>query len=235
MASRIKPGSSASICAILGCGKPTMRAAGEGLASLHCRRHIEHRARHGSFLHRSYRASELAPYLKAATSYIAPRLQTDPHIKEAVLRLALLLEQSPYEIATRLRGLRAKVRADIAFGRLRKKGTKPERLLAVHLAITALIEEDPASHRAEEFRLVQVAKALHRIQSGYHRVWPHQDQNGRIVRIELHKFARSSGRVLRIMGQRVEELCEWATAEHTRGVLALKVRRYGRHPALPPA
>lgn len=151
------------------------------------------------------------------------------------MRLALLLEQSPYEIATRLRGLRAKTRADIAFGRLRKKGVKPERLLAVHLAITVLIEENPASHRVKEFRLVQVAKALHRLASGYHRTWPHQDRNGRMVRIELHKFPRSSGRVLRTMGKRVEELCEWATAKHTAGVLALKVKRYGRHPALPSA
>ncbi|WP_315742426.1 MULTISPECIES: hypothetical protein [unclassified Bradyrhizobium] len=147
-------------------------------------------------------------------------------------RAALLLQQSPYEIATRLRGLSTKTRAEIAFGRLRKKGIKPERLLAIHLAITALIEEDPGSHRVKEFRLVQVAKAVHRLASGYHRVWPQQDKNGRTFRVELHAYARSTGRVLRHIGQMIEERCEWATAKHVAGVMALKVKRYGRHPAL---
>ena len=129
----------------------------------------------------------------------------------------------------------AKQRAQIALGRLRKAGIKPERLLVIHIAITALIEEDPGSHRTKEFRLVQTAKAVHRLASGYHRVWPHQDQKGRTVRIELHKYPRSSGRVLRLLGEMIEEQCEWATERHLAGVLALKVKRYGNHPALPKA
>ncbi|WP_244481653.1 hypothetical protein [Bradyrhizobium pachyrhizi] len=154
-------------------------------------------------------------------------------IKDTVMHLALLLEQSPFEIATRLRGMSAKARASIAFGRLRKKAVKPERLLAIHIAITALVEEDPRPHRVKEFRIVQVAKALHRLASGHHVV--HELYIGdRRHRSELHKFPRSSGRVLRIMGQRVEDICEWATAEHMAAVLALKVKRYGRHPGLPP-
>jgi hypothetical protein len=212
-----------------------MRAAGNGLAAQHCKRHVEHKARHGSHWHRSYRAEELKGYLAAAKSYINPRLQTDPHIKDAVARLTALLEQSPYEIATRLRGLPAKTRSVIAFGRLRKRGIQPERLLSIHLGITALIEEDPGSHRVREFRLVQTAKAVHRLASGYHRVWPQQDQKGRTFRIELHAYARSTGRVLRFIGQAIEERCEWATEKHLAGVLALKVKRYGRHPALPKA
>jgi hypothetical protein len=204
------------------------------MASFHCKRHVEHKARHGSHWHRSYRADELKPYVAAATSYIRPRLETDRSIKEAVAQLALLLQESPYDIVTRLRGLSPKLRAGIAFGRLRKRGIKPERLLAIHLAVTALIEEDPGSHRVKEFRLVQVAKAAHRLASGYHRVWPQQDKNGRTFRIELHAYARSTGRVLRLIGQAIEERCEWATEKHVDGVLALKVKRYGTHPALHP-
>ncbi|MCA1397222.1 hypothetical protein I6F38_13220 [Bradyrhizobium sp. BRP56] len=160
-------------------------------------------------------------------------MHADTFIKDAVMHLALLLEQSPFEIATRLRGMSAKARAAIAFGRLRKKGVKPERLLAVHIAISTLIEEDPRPHRVKEFRLVQVAKALHRLASGHHVVNELYIRD-RKHRSELHKFPRSSGQVLRIMGQRVEDICEWATAEHMAAVLALKVRRYGRHPGLPP-
>jgi len=160
-------------------------------------------------------------------------LETDAVIKQSVAGLALRLESAPYEIATRLTGLPAKTRADIAFGRLHKAGIKPERLLAIHLAILALIEEDPGSHRVKEFRLVQVAKAVHRLASGYHRKWPFQDNSGRMRTIELHKFPRSSGRVLRIIGQLIEQHCELAAEEHLDGILALKVRRYGKHPSLP--
>lgn len=219
-------------CSVPGCRQPTMRSAGIGLAFFHCKRHVEHKARHGSHWHRSYRAGELKPYLAAATSYIRPRLEIEREIREAVGRSAILLEQSPYEITTRLRGLSSRARSDIAFGRLRKKSVKPERLLAIHLAIATLIEEDPGSHRTKEFRIVQVAKAAHRLASGYHRTWPHQDKNGRNVKIELHAYARSTGRVLRLIGQAIEECCEWATEKHLDGVLALKVKRYGRHPAL---
>jgi hypothetical protein len=210
-----------------------MRSAGIGLAIFHCERHVEHKARHGSHWHRSYRAEELKPYLVAATSYIRPRMEADRTIKDAIAGLNAIMGRVPYEIATRLRGLPARTRADIAFGRLRKWGIKPERLLAIHLAVTALIEEDPGSHRVKEFRLVQIAKAVHRLASGYHRVWPQQDKRGRTFRIELHAYARSTGRVLRLIGMAIEEQCEWATEKHLAGVLALKVKRYGKHPALP--
>lgn len=210
-----------------------MRAAGIGLAPIHCRKHVEFNSRHGSLWHASYSAKELKPYLSAAVAYIRPRLQTDQHIKDAVMKLSLLLEESPHEIATRLRGMKAKARAKIAFGRLRRKGVKPERLLATHLAITVLIREEPSGPRSKEFRLVQVAKALHRLASGHHLV--HEMWVGdRRYKNELHKYPRSVGSVLRHMGQAVEDRCEWATAEHADGVLAWKVRQYGRHPGLPP-
>jgi hypothetical protein len=126
-------------------------------------------------------------------------------------------------------------RAKIALARLRVARIKPERIMATVLAVTALIDEDPGSHRTKEFRAVQIAKAIHRLASGYHRVWEVQDSQGRTRRTELHAFPRSSGRVLRLLGRAVEEPCEWVMDKHLAGVLALKVRRYGRHPALPPA
>lgn len=228
-----RAGEHQAICVVFGCSRPTMLAAGIGLAPMHCRQHVDFHARHGSFWHRSYGAKELKPYLAAARAYIRPRLQTDQHIMDAVMKLALMLEESPHEIATRLRGMKAKARARIAFGRLRRKGVKPERLLAVYLAITVLIREEPSGPRSKEFRLVQVAKALHRLASGHH-VMHEMWVGDRRYKNELHKYPRSIGSVLRHMGEAVEERCEWATAEHADGVLALKVKRYGRHPALPP-
>lgn len=220
-------------CAIPGCGKVTMRAQGTGLAAFHCRKHVEHKARHGSHWQRTYRAAELKPYVAAATSYVRLRAESDRFIKQALTDIELLLEEAgPTEIATRLKGMSATRRARIALARLRVAGIKPERFVAIVLAVTALIEEDPGSHRTKEFRVVQIAKALHRLASGYHRVWELQDQKGRSQKIELHAFPRSSGPVLRLIGKAVEEPCEWVVEKHLSAVLALKVKRYGPHPAL---
>ncbi len=221
-------------CSIPGCRNLTMRAAGSGLAAFHCRKHVEHKARHGSHWHVTYSAAELKPYLAAATSYVRLHAESDRFIKAALIAIALLLEEAgPTEIATRLRGMSATRRARIALARLRVAGIKPERFVAIVLAVNALIEEDPGSHRTKEFRTVQIAKALHRLASGTHKIWELEDHLGRKRSIELHAFPRSSGPVLRLMGRRLEEPCEWVVEKHLAGVLTLKIERYGRHPALP--
>lgn len=228
---------SLGMCAIPGCRRLTMRAVGLGLAAFHCRKHVEHRARHGSHWHGTYSAAELKPYLTAATSYVRLRAESDRFITAAVNAIALLLEEAgPTEIATRLKGVSATRRACIALARLRVARIKPERFIAIVLAVTALIEEDPGSHRTKEFRTVQIAKALHRLASGYHRVWELQDHQGRSRKVaELHAFPRSSGPVLRLIGKAIEGPCDWVVEKHLDAVLALKVQRYGRHPACPPA
>lgn len=222
-------GDGMSRCAVPGCGQPSMRVEGIGLDGHHCKRHVIHRQRHGSTWFGTFKRSEVLPYMRAAKSYIMPRLLSDRTIKEAATRLAVVIEQAPFEANTRIRGLNARIRADIAFGRLRVRGVKPETILAIHLAITILIEEHGACPRSREFRIVQVAKMVHRRASGYHRVW--QDPSGGPLRTELHKYARSSGKVLRLIGERIEECCEFATADHADAVLGLKVKRYGKYPS----
>lgn len=211
-------------CVVLGCERRTMLMSGKGLSGRYCKHHTQFKARHGSLWHRSYSATDLKPYLRAAISYINPRLLTKPatSIKNAVDRVAFMVECAPYERASSLRGLPASTRADIAFGRFRKRGVKPETLLAITLAVCALITDDPRSDKTPEFRRVQIAKACHRRASGYHKVWSE--------RSSLHVFARSTGRVLRIMGTMLETVCEAAIHEDLEGILKLKVRRYGPHP-----
>ena len=224
----------ANFCVIIGCGNRTLAATGEGLAAFHCRRHVEHRARHGSYFHGTYRTADLRPYLAAATSYLRPRANADKFIAAARASIAGALELAgPVEIATRLKGMSAPKRAKIALARLRVAGIKPERIVAIVLAVTALIEEDPESHRTKEFRTVQISKAIHRLASGYHRVWEIEGYDGRKRRTELHAFPRSSGPVLRLIGRMLEQPCEWVVEKHLAAVMALKVKRYGRHPALP--
>lgn len=212
------------------CERRTMLMSGKGLSGRYCKLHIQFKARHGSMWHPSYSAGELRPFLRAANSYINPRLNpadpafVNPSLKNAVDRLAFMIESALYERASSLRGLPAATRAEIAFGRFRKRGVKPETLLARTLAVCALIADDPRADKTPEFRHVQIGKSSHHLASGYHRVWSE--------RSSLHVFARSTGRVLRILGKWLEERCAGAIEEHLEGILKLKAKRYGPHPNL---
>lgn len=230
------PLTAAPRCVILGCGRPTMKAAMKGLAAFHCERHIAHRARHGSFFHGTYRASELKPYLAAAASYVRIRDTTDRFIMASIAGVRAAMEGAgPTELATRLRGMPATKRARTAVARLRVAGIKPERIVAIILGVRALIEEDLNSHRINDFRTVQAMKVVHRLASGTHKYWLGQDRQGRARTIEMHAYPKSTGRVLRLMGRLLEEPCEVTIDKHLAGVLALKVKRYGPHPSLKPA
>lgn len=213
-------------CLILGCGRPTMKAAQEGLAPHHCRKHVEHRARHGSHWLNTYTAAELKPYLTAATSYVRLRATSDKFIAAAIAAMQSALDQAgPVEIATRLKGMSAAKRAKIALARLRMAKVKPERLVSIVLAVNAIAEEK--GHRTKEFRTVQACKAAHRLASGTG--WITYDAQGRERRSRTRAYPRSSGRVLRLMGRMLEEPCEWVIERHLKGVLAHK-QRYGRGP-----
>lgn len=206
-----------------------MRAAAQGLAPYHCRYHVEHRARHGSHWRSSYRAAELKPYLAAVSLWLAAH-RSDFYVKAALGALDGIMQSAgPAEIATRLRGVPPIERARVALARLRDARIGPERLLTIHLAVNALIEEDPSSHRVREFRIVQVAKAAHRLASGTHRRW--RDENGNLLS-EMHAYPRSSGRVLRYLGTMIERECELVAEKHLHALLRLKVARFGSHPAI---
>ncbi|KRR09288.1 hypothetical protein CQ12_39960 [Bradyrhizobium jicamae] len=218
-------------CAIPGCGRPTMKAAKEGLAPHHCRSHVEHRARHGSYWLNTYTAAELKPYLTAASSYVRLWAPTDKFIAAAVTAMQSALDEAgPVEIATRLKGMSAGKRAKIGVARLRVAKVKPERLVAIVLAINAIAEEK--GHRAKEFRMVQACKAAHRLASGTG--WVSYDAQGREHRSRTRAYPRSSGRVLRLMGRMLEEPCDWVIEKHLKGVLTHK-QRYGRGPRKAPS
>jgi hypothetical protein len=118
----------------------------------------------------------------------------------------------------------------MALARLRAADVKPERLLAITVAVHALIEEAPAvCHRIKDWRIVAIAKAAHRLASGYHRTWETQDVQGRPRRIELHAYPRSSGRVLRHLGEMIEEHCGLVIEHFLTDIVAIKVKRYGQH------
>lgn len=204
-------------CTIIGCGKSTA-----GLAIALCRKHLLHRQRHGSPFCKSPNAKLLGPYLKASLAVLKVQ-RNEPYISAALAGLHDVMASAGQVIpAIRLNGLPPAERARIALARLRDAGIKPERLLAIALAVHALIRHDPAkTHNVKDWRIVAVAKAAHRLASGYHRVWEVRDDTGRIVQhTEMHAYPRSSGRVLRYLGEAIEKECEWVIEKYLDEVIS---------------
>ena len=208
-----------------------MRSAGVGHAEFHCRYHVQFKARHGSHWHPTYKAADLKPYLTVAAEWI------DEHREELRVAYSLkglrgLLEGSGQaEPAQDIKRLPAASKARVAFARLREAGIEPERLLAIHMAVGALIEDDNGSHRVDEFRLVQTAKAIHRLASGTHRHWDFPMRDGTTRPLHFHAYPRSSGIVLRVIGREIDEICGGVAEAAVQEVIAARLAKFGPHPS----
>jgi len=210
------------------CGRPTARAAKQGLSAFTCKRCQQFKARHGSFWCRTPSAAMLKPYLRAASTVIK-RYNGDPFICAAIAGLAgIMASAGPAEIATRLKGMHPDQKARQALARLQQAGVPPERILRICLAIHALFEDAPhLIHRTTEFRRVSIAKSVHRIRnaSGTHRTWPVVQPDGRVKHIVMHAFPNSSGRILRHLGKLLETEAELVIGHFSAEVLDLKAAR----------
>lgn len=206
-----------------------MRSEGKGYAEFHCRYHVQFKARHGSHWYPSYKATELRPYVDAAKRWVTEHLD-DRDVVASLGRLEALLnnggEATP---AFRLKGRSSHDRARVAFARLREAGIPAARILAIHLGMLALIEEDRGSHRVEEFRIVQVAKALHRLASGTHSEWKKNYEGRNPLGFKFDFYPNSSGIVLRKIGHDVQRACEFVTDAAMPEVLDLKRKLHGPH------
>lgn len=205
------------------CGRPTARAARQGLNAFTCRYHQQFKQRHGSHWCRSPSAETLRPYIAAAGALLKSKAG-DPFIVSALTSLSLTMASAgPVEIATRLRGLPPAQRAKIALARLQNAGIPPARLIAICLAVHALFEDAPEQvHRTREYRIVAIAKAAHRLASGTHKSWSVPQPDGSEKHIQMHAYPRSSGRVLRYLGEMIEKECEWVIDRHLAAVVAIK-------------
>ncbi|PWV99852.1 hypothetical protein DFR52_10349 [Hoeflea marina] len=216
-------------CSIPGCGRPTMRSTGKGLADFHCKYHVQFKSRHGSHWHPTYRAADLKPYVTAASDFL--RLQRgSPAIRSAIRDLNYMLAfAGQVDPAMNLGRQSAAYRSRVAFARLREAEVNGERLLAIYLGVSALIEDDWGSHRDEEFRMVQAAKAAHRLASGTHRRWDTFRANGTPYQTSLHVYPKSTGLVLRKVGQALKKACEAVTSEAVPRIIEAKTARFGPH------
>ena len=218
------------LCSIPGCVRPTMRAANRGLAVFHCRYHVQFKARHGSHWCPTYKAGELKPYVAAAFRWIEAKRERR-EVWLALSRLSgLLANAGKVEPAQNLKRAPTAARAKVAFARLREAGIKPERMLAIHLGMAALIKDDRGSHGTEEFLLVQIAKALHRLASGTHKRW--QIDTGRgVFPARFDAFPKSSGLVLRAIGAAMDECCREVVKVALEATIDLKRQKHGLHPS----
>lgn len=219
------------ICSIPGCGRPTMRSSGVGLAEFHCRYHVQFKARHGSHWCPTYRAADLRPYLAAAGVWIAANAGDGATVGAWRSLGDLLCYAGRVDPAMNLRSVPAAQRARVAFARLREAGIGPERLLSIWLGVSALIEDDRGSHRVREFRIVQAAKAAHRLASGTHRRWDMWQPGGGTVPIAVHAYPKSSGLVLRRIGEAMEEACQYVPRTAVAQIIIGKTERFGLHPS----
>ncbi|MFK5599787.1 hypothetical protein ACFZ8E_22705 [Methylobacterium sp. HMF5984] len=216
-------------CTIPSCHRPTMRAARVGLSAELCKYHSQRVARHGSAFAPTIRAADLKPYLATARRWIGENT-ADAFTIHALRCLRGLLDGAGMaEPAMDLKGRSAAFRSRVAFARLREAGVEPERLLATHLAIAALIEDDNESHRVREYRIVQVAKVAHRLASGTHRRWDFPLSDGTTAPLVMHVYPKSAGRVLRVMGEELETACELVTSRDMETIRRLKRERHGPH------
>jgi hypothetical protein len=218
-------------CSIPGCGRPTMRAAHVGLAEFHCRYHVQRKARHGSHWCLTYKAPELRPYIQAAAGWLKDHRE-EMYVAHSLKGLEVLLRSAGRVVPVMdFRGLSVSRRAKVAFARLREAGVKAERLLCIFLGVAALIEDDWGAHRVSEFKIVQTAKAAHRLASGTHRKWELEGKDGRIRTLAINTYPKSAGPVLRSIGKAIAECCEFIERDAVPAVQALKLVRYGEHPS----
>ena len=114
-----------------------------------------------------------------------------------------------------MRGLKPRERAWAAWARLRKAEVDPRLPLAVWLAVEMVIADDPQPDWHTEFKQVQAAKVVHRMASGSHKRWEREIPNRewsslppKKVVEEMHVYPQSRGRVLRHIGNDLQEAAE---------------------------
>lgn len=218
-------------CRVIGCGKPARAGTDDGLDTRFCRSHAEHYQRHGSPFKRSYTGKELAPYRRAALKWL--KANSDLFwVKNAIDRVRGLYQSAgPHIEAFRLRGLSPQDRAKAHWARMRKAEIDPAQVVAAWLAVEMIIADDPQAVTTKEFAQVQAAKIVHRMASGTHKRWEREvaDQNWsglrtKIVVDEKHWYPRSRGRVLRHIGEDIEQAAELLAQHHLAEIRASKGR-----------
>jgi hypothetical protein len=199
------PNSMYAYCRVVGCHNPATAGTTTGLDQRFCGKHAEHYSRHGSPYRASYSAADIAPHRGAAVRWLRAN-EDSPVVRRAVAAVDTLYIRAGHRIATHRRaGLPPEARARAIWATLRDRAVAPSGVLAVWLAVAATIHSDPQANAKPEFRRVQAAKLLHRVAGGEHKRWERDTRAGNSIVTQMHKHTHSRGRVLRHLGEQLEE------------------------------
>lgn len=208
-----------SYCRIIGCRKPATAGEGKGLNQLYCRKHEDHYQRHGSHTKSSYPAPVIRPLREAALQWIAAN-EGQRHVQLAIEAVRGLYRRAgPAVEAYRLTGLSPEQRARAAWARLREAKVDPRQPLAAWLAVELAISQDPQPETKPDFKRVQAAKLIHRMASGTHKRWERENADGSLLVTEMHKYPASRGRVLRHIGEKLENAAELIAPDFLRNAI----------------
>jgi len=156
---------------------------------------------------RSYSAAELRPHRILAQAWIADRLE-QPAVCAAVAGVRRLYGSAGAPIeAYRLTGKSPAERARVAWAYLRQREVDPLTLVSAWLAVDLCMRADPQPDWRVEYRHVQVAKLVHRMAGGTHKRWERECADGSVEVTRMDRYPVSRGRVLRIIGKQLSEVC----------------------------
>lgn len=187
---------------------PAGNASGEGLGRF-CRKHLEHCRRHGDPLKGSYKAAQLLPHRRALAAWV--KQNPDDHwLLKALQRIEGRIRGAGRAIEVRnLRGQPATEKARSVWARLRDRDVPPMDILTTILAVAMCHEADYQKGK-EEYRQVQIAKALSRMAGGTVKRWPTHYTDPRLPKEKvLRWFPASEGLVLRELGEQAETIAEF--------------------------
>lgn len=189
-------------CTLPDCRRETQKTIGNGHSRRYCKQHVEYHRRHGSYWHKSFAASDLAPFRKLAKQWLRTN-RDDQRVRQAVRSTEGMLENAGRaENAYGIRGMSPKDRARVALARLRKAEIDPMVILERIVAVTLCFEARGMDERQREFRHVQLAKSIHRLASGTHKT-----TSGFPL---PSKYPRSEGQVLRHLGMKLDDIASFA-------------------------
>ena len=211
-------------CTVPGCPNPSRAATDDGLGHKYCRQHSEQLQRHGSLFKSSYKASELNPYRQAALLWITEN-EGELLVQNAINKVEGLYRTAGQHVeAGSLRGMSAAERAKAHWARLRKHDIDPRLPVAAWLAVEMILRDDLQPDWRLDFKLVQVAKVVHRMASGTHKRWV-RETNGRTRVDEMHAYPRPRGRVLRHIGTDLKTASELVADAHLDAIHEFKRER----------
>jgi hypothetical protein len=221
-------------CTVFGCPRETQAFAGKGLSQKLCTSHVRHLARHGSAHRGSFRAAELKPYLWAAKRWLKENADNSLVKRVEQAMDAMLIGAGEPVISTRMIRADAGRKAKNALARMRVRGVRPSRLMAIVLATHAILKDDVSfSHRGNEFLHVQIARQAHRLAARFtpRGMEGKKSAPGAKLKWGHETFGYSAGLGLRQIGGHLDETGGHLVDRALPRILELKVQRCGNHPS----